>query len=434
MNTKNKTQTAKDLIADLCNKYGDNNRNFIFRGTREIFSGEPTGVNSSLYRWAKDAINEYHKPPKIEEEIVEKARRLFLDKTSNIEILTDLRHYGGKVNLIDFTHSIYAALFFACNGDFDKDGEIIVLDVNKLPSMRDVEYDKLKDGDVGVIEPAKTQASQLRVAAQDSIFVYFVDGYIEESYFKNEIIRKELKNNILDFIRKFSNIDQDTIYNDLIGFIENEKNYETAGIHLYQGNAKYESRKYKEAIECYSEAIELNPQYVVAYNNRGVVKSSLGEIEEAIKNFNKAIELNPQYAEAYYSRGNAKSYSGEHEEAIKDYNKAIEFNPQFSEAYNNRGNAKSFLGKDGEAIKDYNQAIELNSQDADAYNNRGFSKSRLDEYEEAIKDYNKAIELNPQFASAYYNRGFAKEGLGDTTGVEADFAKARELKKQQKKK
>ena len=397
MSSEKTAEAAKDLIAEICDTYGDGN--FIFRGTTEIFSGEPNGINSSLYRWAKKkkAITKRHKPPHIEKEIVEKARRLFPDQASNIEILTDLRHYLGRVNLIDFTRNLYVALFFACNDDFDKDGEIIVLDKTQLTEIKIIEYDKLKDG---MIEPAKTQASQMRVVAQDSIFVYFVEGYIEKSNFENKKIPKELKKDILDFIRKFSNIAQDTIYNDLIGFIANEKNYDTTEGLFYQGNAKSFSGKYEEAIEYYSKAIALNPQFANAYNNRGNAKYSLGENEEAIKDYNQAIELNPQHASAYNNRGIAKSSLGDDDEAIQDYDKAIELNPKFVEAYCNLGVSKSSLGK----------------------------------YEEAIKDYNKAIELDPQYAEAYYNRGLAKEQLGDKTGAKEDLEKAKELEEQQKKK
>ena len=62
----------------------------------------------------------------MEKNIVEKARTLFPPSTSNIEILTDLRHYGGDVTLIDFSYNLYVALFFACNGNFDRDGELVV--------------------------------------------------------------------------------------------------------------------------------------------------------------------------------------------------------------------------------------------------------------------------------------------------------------------
>ena len=463
MNTENKTQTANDLIAELCNKYG--NGNLIFRGTTKIFSGDPKGVNSSLYRWVygRNAITENHKPPKFEEDKVNKARKYFSDKTSNIEILTDIRHYGGKVNLIDFTRNLYVALFFACNSDINEDGEIIILDANKLPPIEDITYNKDEMAKMGIIEPAKTQTSQSRVMAQDSIFVYFVEGYIGKSYFKEEKIPKELKEDILYFIKKFSNINQEKVYDDLIGFIENEKNYETADTHFYQGKAKDSSGKYKEAIEDYDKAIELYPQSDAAYNNRGLSKHYLGKFKEAIKDYNKAIELNPKSDATYYNRGNAqyslgeneesikdynkaielnpkfdaayynlgvvKSSLGEHEEAIKDYSKAIEINPQYVKAYNNRGNAKSSLGEDEDAIKDYNKAIEIDPQHAKAYYNRGSAKSSLGEHKEEIKDYDKAIKLNPQYADAYYNRGNAKGRLGDKTGAEADLEKVKELEK-----
>ena len=363
MSTKNKTETAQSLIAKICDEYGKGD--FIFRGIPEIFSGEFDGVSSSLYRWAKKkkVINKRHKPPKIEEDIIEQARKYFPDKTSNIEILTDIRHSGGKVNLIDFTRNIYMALFFACNGDFDEDGEIIILNEKQLPRMTDIEYDNPDDeGMMGIIEPATTQASQLRVVAQDSIFVYFVDGYVGKSHFENKKIPKGLKNGILDFIKKFSNIDQDTVYNDLIGFIDNGRSYATDSIRFYQGNAKYYLGKYEDAIEGYSEAIELSPKIANAYNNRGNAKSALGDYKEAIKDYNKELELNPQFAGAYYNRGNAKSALGDYKEAIKDFDKAIALNPKYADAYHNRGVAKEELEDTAGAKEDLAKAKELKNQ------------------------------------------------------------------------
>ena len=274
------------------------------------------------------------------------------------------------------------------------------MDADQLSRMKNIKYDKLEDGEMGIIEPAKTQASQLRVVAQDSIFVYFEEGYIGRSHFKNKIIPKEMKKGILDFIKKVNNINQNTIYNDLIGFIENEENYDKARILFYRGNAKYQSGEYKEGIEDYNQAIELNPQYAEAYNNRGNAKKRLGEYKEAIKDYNQAIELNPQYAKAYYNRGNAKKRLREYKEAIQDYSEAIELNPQYAKAYCNQGLVKDKLGDKTGAIKDYNQAIELNPQYAKAYYKRGFIKEKLGDKTGAIKDYNQAIELNPQYAQS----------------------------------
>ena len=42
-----------------------------------------------------------------------------------------------------------------------------------------------------------------------------------------------------------------------------------------------------------------------AYYNRGIAYGDKGEYDKAIEDYSKAIELNPEYAEAYNNRGNA---------------------------------------------------------------------------------------------------------------------------------
>ena len=75
--------------------------------------------------------------------------------------------------------------------------------------------------------------------------------------------------------------------------------------------------------------------------NSGVDKAESGNLKGAIADWTKAIELYPQYAIAYYNRGLAKDELGDFRSAVSDYSKAIEINPNYAEAYNNRGNSKS---------------------------------------------------------------------------------------------
>jgi tetratricopeptide (TPR) repeat protein len=89
------------------------------------------------------------------------------------------------------------------------------------------------------------------------------------------------------------------------------------------------------ALKYYSKAIELNPEYVFAYNNRGLAYSHLKEYDKAISDYNRAIELNPEHAKAYYNRGVAYSDLKEYGKAISDYNKAIELNPEHAPSYEN---------------------------------------------------------------------------------------------------
>ena len=306
---------------------------YIFRGTTEIYSNKRKGISSSVYRWAIEQKVKFHStfyPMDIEKEIVKKAKRLFPPHTSEIEILTDLRHYGGKVALIDFSRSLYVALFFACNGAFKEPGEVVMLKTDDFKTINDIDYKK-KEQDIRIINPAPTDPSRARVLAQKSVFVVAPDGYIAKDKCETFRIEAKHKKKIIEHLKSFHNIDIDTIYNDLIGFIANEENYTTAEGKRYKDSQKKKPPPPKRAIDYYTKAIALNPKFAKLYYNRGTAKLKLVEYKKAIKDYDEAIELKPKDALAYYNRGNVKLALGKYEEAIKDYDKTIALNPEYAE-------------------------------------------------------------------------------------------------------
>ena len=133
------------------------------------------------------------------------------------------------------------------------------------------------------------------------------------------------------------------------------------------------------------------------------------------------IELDPDYVKAYYNRGTSKNNLGQYEPAIRDFDKAIELDPDYAKAYNNRGTSKHNLGQYESAIRDYDKAIQLDPGNAFAYNNRGISKNNLGQYESAIRDLDKAIQLDPGYVKAYNNRGYSYEKMGRTYDAMADY-------------
>ena len=201
----------------------------------------------------------------------------------------------------------------------------------------------------------------------------------------------------------------------------------TAWDYNRRGIRSYDLGEYENAILSYEKAINLKPDYAIAYYNRGCVNTKLGESERAIADYSKAIELKPDLAEAYNNRGYTYKKIGESEKAIADYSKAIELKPDLAEVYNNRGNAYDRLGESEKAIADYSKAIELKPDYANAYNNRGVAYGDLGGSEKAIADYSKAIELKPDYAEAYYNRGVTYRKLGESEKAIADYSKAIEL-------
>jgi tetratricopeptide (TPR) repeat protein len=184
----------------------------------------------------------------------------------------------------------------------------------------------------------------------------------------------------------------------------------------------------KRAIQQFTKAIQLNPNYAYAYFMRAYTYEQIGDIPKALADFNQVIALRPDYSDAYNNRGFLKDEKlNDSQGALADFNQAIALRPDHAAAYNNRGNLKYQKLNDPEgALADYNKAITLDPEDAYAYTNRGSLKyQKLNDPEGALADYNKAITFNPDFAEAYANRGSLKyRKLNDPQGALADYNKA----------
>ena len=75
--------------------------------------------------------------------------------------------------------------------------------------------------------------------------------------------------------------------------------------------------------------------------------------------YNKAIELNPRYALALDNRASLLMDSGELESALSDETRAIAARPEFHTYYFNRARIYRKLKRYDEALKDFKRAEEL---------------------------------------------------------------------------
>ena len=314
---------------------------YIYRGEPAHHEEAPHNgrVTSGLYREYIDIEAENFDVAVVQADILRAAREYTPHKMENFEILATLQHFGDKTNLIDFTTDYLVALFFACDGEPEKPGRVILL--QRQPK-----------GDPEAYEVKKPPRTIQRAETQKSIFVEALKGFVEPDRIVD--IPAHLKSALLDYLRKHHDISTKTIYNDLQGFIENRGLHENAYTAFYKGvtsqeraaSAKTEvdrQERYNEAITHYTEAIELNPDLAEAYNNRGNAYRNTSDFDAAIADYNKAIELNPDLAEAYNNRGVAYRNTSDFDAAIADYNKAIELTPEDASAYNNRGVAYAIL-------------------------------------------------------------------------------------------
>ena len=209
------------------------------------------------------------------------------------------------------------------------------------------------------------------------------------------------------------------LYNEALEFGE------YANVYYNIGTCYLNLRDYNSAIQSFEKAILLNPNFGMAYHNRGVAyMDGLDKQERAIKDFDKAIEFNPNDAGAYYNRGNAYKRLGYYERAIKDYTKSIDLNPNDPDVYCNRGVAYSQNGQIKQSMQDFSKALALNPNDAEVYSNRGVDYLRLGQYEQAIHDFDKAIAINPNYATVYSDRGTAYLKLQRYDRAIQDYDKA----------
>ncbi len=214
-----------------------------------------------------------------------------------------------------------------------------------------------------------------------------------------------------------------------------------------RGSEKDRDKDHQGAIDDFTRAIVLKPDYTHAFYNRGTSKKSLAEkqkdtivLKSAIKDFDKAIELDNNLIEAYHNRGLAYENFSEYAKtqqirqkhllkALDDYNKTINIDPGYQNSLVNRGVIKGKLNLLDSAIADFNRAIELKPENASAYSNRGLAKDNKGDIEGAIADYNIAIKQDSTFSTAYLNRGIVYRRKKNYKAANADFTKAIEIEK-----
>lgn len=84
-------------------------------------------------------------------------------------------------------------------------------------------------------------------------------------------------------------------------------------------NDAFKAHKYSQAIDLYSQSIELNSRNAVYWANRAFAHTKLEEYGSAIQDATKAVEVDPRYSKGYYRRGAAYLAMGKFKEALKDF-------------------------------------------------------------------------------------------------------------------
>jgi tetratricopeptide (TPR) repeat protein len=115
--------------------------------------------------------------------------------------------------------------------------------------------------------------------------------------------------------------------------------------------------KYQNAIQDFSRAIELLPDFCYDYINRGNLYYKLGQYDKAIQDYSKALKLEPEPGVdnyIYYRRGASYYKTKQYDKAIKDFSVLTDAGGCFQ-----RASIYCEFKQYDKAIKEYSKAIQL---------------------------------------------------------------------------
>jgi tetratricopeptide (TPR) repeat protein len=132
------------------------------------------------------------------------------------------------------------------------------------------------------------------------------------------------------------------------------------------GNDLYKLQRFEDAITLYDLALDIRPDLLETYFNRGLAYTRISRYDLAEADLGQVIQLNPNLAEAFYTRGLVHEYRQDYEAAIADYDQALRIDPEYHKAEDQRRIAREKRTGAGRANQE---------------------KRDSDEYDGVVKDY-----------------------------------------------
>ena len=275
----------------------------------------------------------------------------------------------------------------------------------KNDDVRDIaiklNVDKILEGSV------RKSGNRVRITAQ---LINAADGYHlwSENYDRNltdifevqdeisGIIANKLRENLTDAERskplvktQTTNINAYTLY--------------LKGLHYWNKLTPPDARL---AITCFEQAIEIEPEYALAYAMTAAAYSYLGAtgqmsphkaFEIVYRYADKALKLDSSIAESHIAKGAAYLfYEWDWPRAYEALQKALSINPGAIDAYRLLGHYHIFMGEKAQAIKIMEDAVKIDPLSPSINHYLGNVYVYAERYDDAIRQADKVLEMHPQ--------------------------------------
>lgn len=213
----------------------------------------------------------------------------------------------------------------------------------------------------------------------------------------------------------------------------------TAAYQLYLKGRYHWNKRTEEGInkgiECFQQALKIDPNYALAYAGISDCYAFLGDVgltavpsKEAFSKAKqaalRALEIDETLAEAYTSLAHTNMHCFEWSDAEIGFKRAIELSPNHVTTHEWYAFYLVFNGRVDEAITEVKRALELDPLSLSAHQGVGSIFLLARQYDQAIEQYRNALELDSNYYRAYLWLGWAYEQKGMYEEASRSFLKA----------
>ncbi|XVF05946.1 hypothetical protein REPUB_Repub06bG0005400 [Reevesia pubescens] len=157
--------------------------------------------------------------------------------------------------------------------------------------------------------------------------------------------KMSLNNSSSTSSRKYDYLQNYDKLNSLSSSLVTEENMPDAASEKELGNEYFKQKMFKEAIDCYSRSIALS-RTAVAYANRAMAYLKMKKFQEAEDDCTEALNLDDRYIKAYSRRATARKELGKLKESIEDAEFALRLEPNNQEIKKQHAEFKSLHEKE----------------------------------------------------------------------------------------
>jgi len=196
--------------------------------------------------------------------------------------------------------------------------------------------------------------------------------------------------------------------------------------HALLGELMLAYAKYKEAVDCFNASLIIEYNQAKTHMLIGYAFKQLGQDDDAINCFRNAVNVNPEFKEGFVQLGQMFHVKGD-TIALVYYNNALQLDSADVMTLYNKALFYQSVMDWNAALEAYADLHEINFTHSNGHYNIGFIHMELGLYDVASNNFSDAIYSNSEFFEAYYSRGNCFETLGNIKQAEIDYKRAIEI-------